>query len=468
MTPMDRPALWMALAAVACAPLLAYFSSGAPEGAAVLIGAAALLALAWPRPHWFMYGMVAGMFLPMLGVKLTLVYVDIGDLCAVFVGGVWVLALITGRRRPRLVRAAWVAPLYLIWCAITCILGVAPQTAYGQLARLIMAGLAGLAIIDVANSERRIRACLWICLLLAAGHAVAGIATANVGERPGGLFDQPNSLGYYLGIGLFSGPGLQGEGDPRWRRVLVFALMGLIMVAIIATASRGAYLAVAAATIWYLRSSRRPVIAAGVIALIGVGALQFLGDDREDLIERRLMFRDVSVPNRVIVLDNATTAILKNPIFGVGYAQFDELRDAGEVVGQRGRSPHNLYASVAASTGLVGFVLFMITGCVVVVPLFRLGKKQARERPTGQSLLRLVSSLETVVVFMVASVLTKGGGRLAFWSIWGLCGAVVLLVRDERRQAARTVLSSEHAEITVVGQNRRSMAMAKTSTTRAW
>ncbi len=165
---------------------------------------------------------------------------------------------------------------------------------------------------------------------------------------------------------------LVGRYD-RWVRIgALMSTAGLALMVII-TQSRGAFLGLTVAFVFLLlRSrSRAKLMKFGALAALGItllapGAVWERFRNMKFLLnEETIGEADSSAEQRYILLQIATTIAKANPAKGVGlgayseaHAEYAEERQEWQF-GRGYRDAHNMYASLAAETGIPGLCLFL-------------------------------------------------------------------------------------------------------------
>ncbi len=190
---------------------------------------------------------------------------------------------------------------------------------------------------------------------------------------PGGFMADRNAFALALNMAI---PLLVGIGmTERWKplKIAAYALVPFCMITILGTFSRGGLLTLAlvsAALVW---RTRRPVLAALVLA-VGIGAFFYVSTER---LERSFMHRtasilehesDASAMGRIKAWQTSWRVFQDHPILGVGPRNFT-LVYSRYGAADEARVAHSSYFQMLAETGFPGFALFV---AVLVVALWRL------------------------------------------------------------------------------------------------
>lgn len=220
------------------------------------------------------------------------------------------------------------------------------------------------------------------------------ILDRNVGKswygRSRGPFLQPalfgQILGMYLLVHLFA---LTRRISNFWKVLILINILGGAF-GLLYTYTRGGWLATAVGvvTLAILRPQfRKLVVVAAVIGVL-VGTSGILDTGKDEFLEKRLA-NTGTVENRLGFLANSLRMISDNPLFGVGYFRFPEMRDKynkgteipfyGYIRKDASKEVaiHDIYFGRAAEEGLIGLVLFL----GFYVAIFRQYLARWRENP---------------------------------------------------------------------------------------
>lgn len=265
-----------------------------------------------------------------------------------------------------------------------------------------------------------------------------------------GLQGDQNFFALYQVVALPLALSLAAMEDRPTRRTLLYAVVGVIVVSVVASLSRGGLVAlgvvilatlVAPARLLFGSAARKISYAlmlatTGAVALL-VGAAPFL--------ERFRSIFDVSDPRgdrasgRIDLWHAAWRGFAEDPFLGLGAGNFqaralDLLQTTPGVDLRRnyveaGRVVHNAYLEVLTELGVIGFALFVT---VLGLTFWRLVTTSRRAAATGdlfaeRSAIALLLALLAIAVGAVS--LSLEYGRL-LWLVIGLSLALDLLSRQ--------------------------------------
>jgi O-antigen ligase len=263
------------------------------------------------------------------------------------------------------------------------------------------------------------------------GVLFAGLALAlNFGaqDRLEGFGLNPNFLGHALALGCIA---LVALYLPSASVLFLVPAAGAAL-AVAATGSRGAVVALAAGVCYLLIGHGKRVLAV-VLALVLVVA-GFLVPPISSRVENSALFNRSSTSiasNNKVRFEAALVAVrysIQNPIFGIGYGQFTEMTP-GESALRIRINTHNDYLRLAAEAGLLTLCVFI--GLLVMALNFHSVTRGPR-RPIDWE---IRSTRAVLVVGLVGICFANSLANLqvtgAFWISLGS----LLRVREEVRQS---------------------------------
>lgn len=186
--------------------------------------------------------------------------------------------------------------------------------------------------------------------------------------RVGGTLGHPNFLGGYFAMSL----PMVGLGvvlfKRRWQRLLAASALLLGVAALVVTASRGAYVAVAVeaglAGILMVRAGRIRVSATSVVsalALIGGAAVIYVSVG--SFAAYRIAENDPTTQYRWVLIQTALSIFWSHPLLGIGLNTFAEFLNTHYVYAAstlpQATPVHNVFLLIAAEVGIVGLTLFV-------------------------------------------------------------------------------------------------------------
>ena len=425
---LDRRAGLAALGGLVVAPLLGAYVAENPALVVGLVIALSAGLVVLGRPHWAAYGVCFGMFFSHVGVRIGVAYLDPGDLASMALVPLWLLHRLSGAMRPRLIGTWWLIPALLGWMFVSMLVAGIPPGVMGRFTREIQMLLMALALMDLLAQEDRLKVAFWLIAVAAGIEVLLALPEFGSAYRMGGAYKQANQFAHSVSVGALPVVALFTMYRERWLRFGLLGLLGLMLLAVVLSISRGTYIALGLALLWWVRHNRRQILLIVLVSgVLGVMVPYIRGRESADIGDR-LEMKDDSVTHRWATVLNGLNAIEAHPIFGVGYGQFRQIDRSIEVTQQAGRSAHNFYLSVAAATGLPSLLLYVLLFGSVMARLRRWQVRfAALGAPEGYARSAvLVKGAQAMMIYLLITSLTKGVG-LMLWCTIGLCAAACQL-----------------------------------------
>ena len=232
----------------------------------------------------------------------------------------------------------------------------------------------------------------------------------HVGIAPNALYGDSNYVAMYLDppIALAAGLALFA-GTPRWRWIGV-AWLAIVGAAMLATLSKGGYLAIGGLALVAVLSVRRW----GALILVGAVAAALLLV-RVPIVAQRLSSTDISIGGRLEIYRATLQMIRANPIFGVGLGGYSfQFRGSVPEV-----YPHDIWLTFWVEVGLLGVIAFAAT---LAILLWRGARAWRRVQGFERSVLwgALAALVMWIVHGVVDSPYWKNDMSVEFWMLAAL------------------------------------------------
>ncbi|HFD32678.1 MAG TPA: hypothetical protein ENJ28_08255 [Gammaproteobacteria bacterium] len=176
----------------------------------------------------------------------------------------------------------------------------------------------------------------------------------NNGGRAIGLSRHSTFMGAYFSIALVAAQILFLQANLKITKVVMFASGMLIMLGLLATIARGAFIGWLAAFLFvqYRIQGMKVSSIVGVflIAIMAISVASLLGLDQLLLDRFTGIEKDTSAQARIPLLLSSLNTFSKNPVFGTGIGWEDVKLQL---------ESHNMIIQVLVEEGLIGFILFM-------------------------------------------------------------------------------------------------------------
>ncbi len=286
-------------------------------------------------------------------------------------------------QRPRLswLKASWYWPIGLVALGLVLAAGlslgstglVERATALRELRRTIIEPViwAMLVLGLLATQRVKPQSMLWSYIVMAAWIAGDGLIRFALGEgvwattgvpRLIGLLPSSTALGVYLGAGLAGSLGLALSAESAQQRQAVWLLSVPLILGVLLTFTRGAWLGVIGATALVLLVQRRWKVLLGAGGLAGLGLAGF-ALIQPSLLARVLRLGEGTGSARQEIWASAWRALQDQPVLGFGLDQFAHLEPSRYGIPQIRfltlAHPHNLLLDVWLQLGLLGLLVVL-------------------------------------------------------------------------------------------------------------
>jgi probable O-glycosylation ligase (exosortase A-associated) len=233
-------------------------------------------------------------------------------------------------------------------------------------------------------------------------------------QGPGGMLSDNNdfALALCMGIPMLLYLGL-AEQRPVLRRTTL-AMIPLMVFTIVATHSRGAFLALGAATLVMVWRSRNRVAGFALVGLVAIAGIIALPKDYKERIGTiGSLDADSSVRGRIEAWKVAGRMIAAKPMLGVGYSKFQQnykdfdpnamTTSSGDPSDTGTRVAHNSYLQIWAEVGTPAFLIYLSLMVLSFLDLWRV-RREALRRYHSSWILSYTTMLEaSMVAFVVGS-----------------------------------------------------------------
>lgn len=342
-----------------------------------------------------------------------------------FVALVTMAGFVMGRRSqrfmlPDLRNWLMIALVVLVGASIVASRFLSPRDLEGFVEFGKIIGVA-LFTTGVVKNREYLRILLWVIALSFGFYGVKnGLAFLLSGgslviiQGPGGMLSDNNdfALALVMGIPLLLYLGL-AESRPILRRTTL-AMIPLMVLTIVATHSRGAFLALGVTAVLIVWRSRNRVAGFSMLFLILVaGTIALPASYKERIATIGSYEQDSSARGRLEAWKVAGRMIASNPLLGVGFAKFQQnyrdydpnaaLPSSGAEHEVGTRVAHNSYFQIWAEVGTPAFLIYLTLMALTFVDLSRV-RREALRRYHSSWILSYTTMLEASMLgFVVGS-----------------------------------------------------------------
>lgn len=302
-----------------------------------------------------------------------------------------------------------------------------------------------LFTVGQCDTKERLRGIFWMIALSLGFYGVKngliGVLKGGAGQilrGPGGMLEDNNDFAlalvmnvpllYYLGIGE----------KKAWIRKATLAAVGLTILTVLLTHSRGAFLSLCFTALWIAWRSGKLFRAVSVLFVL---AALFPVVAPDHVLERLASIGDTgesSANARLTAWATAFEMIKDNPIWGVGMRNFQPSYPMYSVVplaeGAKTYVAHNSYFQIWAESGTLAFAVYLTVLASVFVTLGWI-YRQCRYRPDLEWASNYARMMEaTTVGFSIGAFFLNRGHFDLFYHWLALVAALNLCVRASLRR----------------------------------
>ena len=315
----------------------------------------------------------------------------------------------------RVTRELWLSAVLLIWAIVTIPVSQWPMGSLQILVDLFLKAVIIFWLLsNTVTTMSRLLTVAWGVSLMAVPLAVtavrsfsgAGAGASRIVGYEAALTQNPNDLALTLNLILPLTVALFLISRQAVLRGFLAGVIVLDATAVVATFSRGGFLALATILVLYLRSlhglrERRWAIAAVLLALAAMPLLPSSYLERLGTITNVQADQTGSAQERVRDTKAAVSFVLSHPITGAGLGM--NILALNEIRGAHWLQVHNAYLEYAMDLGWIGLGLFLLllASCIRTAARVR---TQCAELPALRDLCVLAEAIRiTLVAFAVAA-----------------------------------------------------------------
>lgn len=269
----------------------------------------------------------------------------------------------------------WVWVAWFIWMNITTIFALEPDHAIPEWSRAIKIQVLTFLAIMLLQSRERVHLLVWVIVVSVGFFGVkGGVFTVLTGGKymvfgpPGTFFSGNNALAIALLMVIPLMRFLQIQADSKV--IKNFLLLGMLLcgISVLASYSRGAFLAAAAVAFYFLLKSNKKILIAPILLVIGIATLSFMPDKYFERLETIQTYeQDRSAMGRINSWYFALNVAKDRPLVGGGFLVFhpDQFsRYAPDPTDFH--DAHSIYFEVLGEHGFVGLALFLLLGALAL------------------------------------------------------------------------------------------------------
>jgi putative inorganic carbon (hco3(-)) transporter len=364
---------------------------------------------------------------------------------SLLVGGVTLVAWLVSKepKRPPNLPIVYALIAFTIWLGISTIFAIHPEVAEPKWEEVTKILLMTIVTCCMMQSRERIQTLMWIIVISIGFYGVrGGIFTVTTGGNfrvwgpPGSFIADNNELGLAMIMLLPLINYLRSTTANRWVQRGLLATMGLTIIAILGTYSRGALIALSVTLGVFWWKSPQKVLTAIFAATVLGGALMFappawfermasIGDYQQD----------ASAQGRFEAWSFSYHLALDHPIFGGGMNIYQDPVEFAKYnpTAETNRAIHSVYFQILCDAGFVALGLYLL----LIVLSFRTASgiiKLTRDRPD----LRWAQNLAAMIQVSILGYTLAGAFlSLGYFDLFYALVAVLAVTRKVVAQAVR-------------------------------
>lgn len=258
----------------------------------------------------------------------------------------------------------------MIWVSLTSFFAVHPEAAVDPWLKAIKILVMTLLTMILINNRERLTAFLWVVVASIGYFAIkGGLFTILTGGEsrifgpPDSYITENNGLALATIMVVPLAKFMADQAEVAWVRWAVRLALPLAFISIIASYSRGAFLATFAMVVFLWLKSRKKLIGAVALLAILVGVFSFMPDKYFERIETIQTYEeDTSAMSRINAWLFAFNMAKDRPVFGGGWGSFDDpalwsryAPDPEDI-----KAPHSSYFEMIGRHGFPGLALFIL------------------------------------------------------------------------------------------------------------
>jgi len=268
---------------------------------------------------------------------------------------------------------AWIA--FIFWVSFTTFFAFNEEGAIFEWTRMMKTQVLIVLTLLFVTSRERVNMLVWVIALSIGFYGIkGGLFTILTGGAfrvwgPIGSFIEGNNelaLALIMILPLMRYLHIVQE-NPKIRMALLFS-MGFVVIAIIASYSRGAFLAAGTMLLFIWWKSSKKVLTGGILIAVMMAVLAFMPAewfDRMSTIEE--YEEDRSAMGRINAWNFAYNLAVDRPIIGGGFNAFiPDLFLVYAPVPTDYHDAHSIYFEVLGEHGFVGLFIFLLMGFLVL------------------------------------------------------------------------------------------------------
>lgn len=339
--------------------------------------------------------------------------------------------------------------LYVVWVTATSIMGYHETMIWDKWEKFLKIILFTILTAAVMRTQVRLHSLIWV-IVLSVGYFAwkGGLFTALTGGAftvwgpPGSFFFDNNQMGTTALMLLPLIRYLQLQTTTRLGWWAMMGAVGLNLLCVFGTQSRGALVGMVAMLGYMMIRSRQFVAIALAFLALGFGFLFMPDQYRERMVSIADYENDESAQGRFRMWEFAIDVANESPIFGGGFDVFYHFPTREKYIDYNferefkvGRAAHSIYFEVLGEHGYVGLLIFLSLGFAT---FFNAGR--IRREIKGRGDLKWCGELASMIQLSLVAYATSGAFlTLAIFDLYYhlvvMMAITHLIVKDKLKEA---------------------------------
>jgi len=343
------------------------------------------------------------------------------------------------------------------WVSLAAFFAIHPDVSIPKWEEIIKILLMTFVTACIVNSRPRIEQLIWVIVVSIGFYGVKGglftIATGghnHVWGPPDSFIADNNSLALAENMVLPLMQYLRLTAKRPLVRHGITAMMGLTVISILGSYSRGGFLglSISLAYLWF-KSKRRIALAVVAVSVLGVG-LMVMPQEWYDRMHTTENYQDdASAEGRFDAWKFNFLLALDHPLVGGGQliGQTDKELFDHYIPGAYNRAAHSIYFEVLGETGFVGLAIYL----VLLISSFRTCRRIMRLARGDPQLIWARDLAAMIQVSLIAYAVTGAFLSLGFYDLYYALIAVIAVTLEVVRRTVRAPTAS--AEVAFASSN---------------
>ena len=362
---------------------------------------------------------------------------------ALIVGATTIVAWIASRESkypPSTPPVYWLMG-FAAWITISTWFAIVPAEAMIKWQAAIKIMCMTLVTMCMLTTRQRLHLVIWVAVASLGFYGVKGglfsILTGGISRvwgPPASFIGDNNSLALALLMILPLIRHLQAVSKQRWVVMALWAAMGLTVVAIFGTYSRGGVVGLAVMLPILLLKGRQRLYTAAALIVVLAAALPLMPSYWFTRMASIAQFdTDLSMRGRTEAWTFAVRVALDNPVIGGGFRVFldEDLFRRYVPDALTNRNFHSIYFEVLAENGIIGLILFLGLGVSTMMTTWRIDRmtRGRVELAWANSLARMIQV--AVIGYAVGGLILNFGFFDFYYTLIALAVGTLRVVQGE-------------------------------------